>query len=82
MAQEGTYWYLGIEQVFKPDHSSVSERHTEVYAEWLRCIWCYALSAKHKGACHKHLGRTHVPVLLHPGQVVTPFAGAARQTDS
>ena len=47
VAQGGTYRYLGIE-VFKPDHATIREHLTEAYVKRLCCIWCSALSAKHK----------------------------------
>ena len=48
VAQGGTYRYLGIEQVFKSDHTTVRERLTKVYARRLNRIWSSALSSKHK----------------------------------
>ena len=48
VAQGGTYWYLGIEQLFRADHTSVRERLTKVYAQRLHRIWSSALSSKHK----------------------------------
>ena len=45
---EGTYKYLGIAQVFQPDHKSIRDRLTRLYAKRLHQIWSSALSSKHK----------------------------------
>ena len=48
VARGGTYRYLGIEQLFKPDHKAVRERLTKTYAKRLRQIWSSDLNSKHK----------------------------------
>jgi len=44
----GTYKYLGIAQVFQPDHKAIRAKLTGVYKKRLHKIWASALSAKHK----------------------------------
>jgi len=48
VARGGTYKYLGIEQLFKPDHKAVRERLTKTYAKRLHRIWSSGLNSKHK----------------------------------
>ena len=45
---EGTYRYLGIEQLFQSDHAAVSDRPKAVYAKRLYQVWSSTLSSKHK----------------------------------
>jgi len=44
----GTYKYLGIAQVFLPDHKAIRAKLTGMYKTRLNKIWASALSAKHK----------------------------------
>ena len=46
--QGGAYKYLGIEQLFTADHTSVRVRLQQVYTKRLYKIWSSSLSAKHK----------------------------------
>ena len=46
--QGGAYKYLGTEQLFTADHTSVRVRLQQVYAKRLYKIWSSSLSAKHK----------------------------------
>ena len=48
VAQGGTYRYLGIEQVFQSDHTTVREHLMQAYAKCLNRIWSSSLSYKHK----------------------------------
>ena len=48
VAQGGTYRYLGIEQVFQRNHTTVRERLTQAYTKRLNRIWSSSLSSKHK----------------------------------
>ena len=46
--QGGAYKYLGIEQLFTADHTSIRVSLQQVYVKWLFKIWSSSLSAKHK----------------------------------
>ena len=46
--QGGAYKYLGIEQLFTADHTSIRVSLQRVYVKWLFKIWSSSLSAKHK----------------------------------
>ena len=48
VVQGGTYRYLGIEQVFQSDHTTVRERLIQAYSKRLNWIWSSSLSSKHK----------------------------------
>ena len=48
VARGGTYKYLGIEQLFKPDHKTVRARLYKTYAKRLRQIWSSSLNSKNK----------------------------------
>ena len=43
-----TYRYLGIEQVFDPDHKTIREKLERAYVKRLRRIWSSDLNSKHK----------------------------------
>ena len=44
----GTYKYLGIAQVFQPNHKTIRDRLTKIYTRRLNQIWSSSLSSKHK----------------------------------
>jgi len=44
----GIYKYLGIAQVFQPDHKAIRAKLAGVYTKRLNKIWAPAFSAKHK----------------------------------
>ncbi len=48
MLRGSSYCYLGIEQVFHPDHNGIRQNLTKSYLKRLRNIWSSDLNAKHK----------------------------------
>jgi len=77
------YKYLGIAQVFQPDHKAIRVKLAGVYMKRLHKIWASALSAKHmQSPCHQYLGCGGVSVFLLPGQVARGQVGETGPADS
>ena len=80
VSSAGTYRYLGVEQVFKPDHKAIRARLKETYAKRLYQIWLSSLSSRHKSTSHQHLGCCSFSLLFCTGQMATIGTSAARST--
>lgn len=71
VVQGGTYQYLRIEQVFKPDHAAIRTPDQGVHETVASNLFFHS-QLQAQGVSDKHLGCSSIPVLLQSGRVGPP----------